>query len=98
MAFVSLAVNALPLAWLVARQPKSPEGAPSTVPVSPATPPAAVWTRELAPFAALGSFMTEKNRVADLKWSPAQFAAFQEGFRASYGAWPAARGGGCEIA
>ena len=28
--------------------------------------------------------MAENNRIADLKWNPAQFAAFQEGFRASY--------------
>ena len=84
VALVSLALNAMLLAWLVARQPKSAEVAPSATTVNTAAPVATVWTRELAPYAALGSFMAENNRIADLKWSPAQFAAFQEGFRASY--------------
>ncbi|MES1168770.1 MAG: FKBP-type peptidyl-prolyl cis-trans isomerase, partial [Oleiharenicola lentus] len=56
-------------------------GAPSSAAVASATP---AFSRELAPYAALGSFMAENNRVPDLKWSPAQFAAFQEGFRSSY--------------
>ena len=41
-------------------------------------------SRELAPYAALGSYMAENNRIADLGWTKEQFAAFQDGFRASY--------------
>jgi FKBP-type peptidyl-prolyl cis-trans isomerase FkpA len=80
LAGLSLAGNAVLVAWLLARAPKLPE------PVAPAAPAGAAptWDRENAPYAALGSFMAENNRIADLKWSPAQFGAFQEGFRASY--------------
>ncbi len=74
----SLVLNAGLIAWvLMVRQPEPP--APPAAP-----PPAPVWSRELAPYAALGSFMAENNRIADLKWTPEQFAAFQDGFRASY--------------
>jgi len=81
VAALSLVANAVLLAWLVARAPKPPDAAPPAAPSSAAAP---AWDRENAPYAALGSFMAENNRIADLKWSPAQFAAFQEGFRASY--------------
>lgn len=50
----------------------------------PAAPAATVWPRELAPYAALGSFMAESNRIADLGWTPEQFAAFQDGFRSGF--------------
>ena len=40
--------------------------------------------RELAAYASLGSYMAENNRVPDLKWTEPQFAAFLDGFRASY--------------
>lgn len=74
----SLILNAGLIAWvLIVRQPEPP-----VPPAAPVT--AAVWSRELAPYAALGSFMAENNRIADLKWTPDQFAAFQDGFRASY--------------
>jgi len=82
-ALLSLAVNAVLFAWLIARPPAQPPAAPPGAPVA-ATTPVPTWTRELAPYAALGSFMAENNRIADLKWSEAQFAAFQQGFRASY--------------
>jgi FKBP-type peptidyl-prolyl cis-trans isomerase len=84
IAGLSLLANAGLVAWLVAhaRKPAEPVAVVAPAPVAPA--PVATWTRELAPYAALGSFMAENNRIADLKWSPAQFAAFQEGFRASY--------------
>ena len=74
----SLALNAVLIAWvLAARKPEAP--------AAPAAPAAAtVWPRELAPYAALGSFMAENNRIADLKWTPEQFTAFQDGFRASF--------------
>ena len=55
---------------------------------APATPvadaPARSLSRELAPYAGLGSFMAENNRIPDLGWTPAQFAAFADGFRASF--------------
>jgi FKBP-type peptidyl-prolyl cis-trans isomerase len=82
IAGLSLLANAGLVAWLVAHVPKPAE--PVVATAAPAPAPAPTWTRELAPYAALGSFMAENNRMADLKWSPAQFAAFQEGFRASY--------------
>ena len=41
-------------------------------------------SRELAPYASLGSYMAENNRVPDLGWTEPQFAAFLDGFRASY--------------
>lgn len=40
--------------------------------------------RELLPYAALGSYTAENNRIRDLKWSEAQFQAFVHGLRASY--------------
>lgn len=59
---------------------------PVSVPASAATIAAGPksWSSELAPYAGLGSFMAENNRIPDLKWSESQFDAFQEGFRASY--------------
>jgi FKBP-type peptidyl-prolyl cis-trans isomerase len=83
IAGLSLLANASLVAWLVARQPKPAEPVAPAV-TAPVAAPVQTWTRELAPYAALGSFMAENNRIADLKWTPAQFAAFQEGFRASY--------------
>jgi FKBP-type peptidyl-prolyl cis-trans isomerase len=76
LATVSLLTNGLLLIWVWRA---------STQPVIP--PPvevAATLPRELTPYAALGSFMAENNRIADLKWSKEQFAAFQDGLRASY--------------
>src|SRR6478736_425340 len=84
IAGLSLLANAGLVAWLVAHAPKPAEPVAAVAPAPVAPAPVATWTRELAPYAALGSFMAENNRIADLKWSPAQFAAFQEGFRASY--------------
>ncbi len=82
IAGLSLLVNAGLVAWLITHRPKPAEPVVVAAPAAPA--PVPTWTRELAPYAALGSFMAENNRIADLKWSAAQFAAFQEGFRASY--------------
>ncbi len=55
-----------------------------SAPMQSAAPTPAALPRELAPYAALGSFMAENNRVPDLGWSEAQFDAFLRGFRASY--------------
>ncbi|MDQ5981150.1 MAG: Peptidyl-prolyl cis-trans isomerase, partial [Verrucomicrobiota bacterium] len=71
----SLVLNAVLIAWvLAARKPEPP-------PPPAAESAAKAWPRELSPYAALGSFMAENNRIADLKWTPDQFAAFQDGFR-----------------
>jgi FKBP-type peptidyl-prolyl cis-trans isomerase FkpA len=78
IALLSLGVNAGLLVWHYRSIPPPVEPAPVPVPA------ATVLSRDLAPYAALGSFMAENNRVPDLKWTPAQFAAFQEGFRSSY--------------
>jgi len=82
VAIFSLAGNALLAFWLFrgAVRPPEPIISAGVAPVAnaPSQP------RELAPYAALGSFMAENNRIPDLRWSAAQFAAFQDGFRASY--------------
>ena len=77
IALLSLVANGGLLVWHFRAAPRAEEPAP-------AAPAATVWPRELAPYAALGSFMAENNRIADLKWTPDQFAAFQDGFRASF--------------
>ena len=84
IAGLSLLANAGLVAWLIAHGSKPAEPVAVAAPVTAPAAPVLTWTRELAPYAALGSFMAENNRIADLKWSPAQFAAFQQGFRASY--------------
>lgn len=78
LALFSLIVNVAILGWHFA--PAAREKAPEATPM----PTPTVWSRELAPYAALGSFMAENNRIADLQWTPEQFAAFQDGFRASF--------------
>lgn len=78
---LSLAANAA-LAWLALRAPES--AAPATPLPTPAPARFAKPTGELAPYAALGSFVAENNRIADLKWNEAQFGAFVDGLRASY--------------
>jgi FKBP-type peptidyl-prolyl cis-trans isomerase FkpA len=83
VALLSLAANVVLVFWHFRRAPQPVESERAATPVAP-VPVAPVWTRELAPYAALGSFMAENNRIPDLKWSAAQFAAFQEGFRSSY--------------
>ncbi|HEY8994382.1 MAG TPA: FKBP-type peptidyl-prolyl cis-trans isomerase [Lacunisphaera sp.] len=82
IALLSLAANAGLVIWHVGSAPKPVEAAVATVTPAPSAAP--IWTRELAPYAALGSYMAENNRIPDLKWKTEQFAAFQEGFRASY--------------
>ena len=84
VALLSIGVNAGLLIWHFRSGPKPAEPVPVPAPTAAAAPMAPIWTRELAPYAALGSFMAENNRIPDLKWNAAQFAAFQEGFRSSY--------------
>lgn len=79
VAVLSLAANLALGAWIW-RRPKS---APPP-PVPAVAPVAESWRPELTAYAALGSFMAENNRVSELGWTPAQFAAFLAGFRSSY--------------
>jgi FKBP-type peptidyl-prolyl cis-trans isomerase FkpA len=78
---ISVAANVVQFAWSARAAKPKPETPP---PATASAPDAGPWPRELAPYAALGSFVAENNRIADLKWRPEQFAAFQEGLRASY--------------
>lgn len=85
LAVGSLLVNAV-LAIFLWRMPAPPRAQP---PAATSSTVASTGTtksrpRELAPYAGLGSFMAENNRIPDLNWTEVQFAAFQEGFRASY--------------
>jgi FKBP-type peptidyl-prolyl cis-trans isomerase len=88
LAVVSLLTN-IPLAvgiWRTHAASTPAASASAFVPASASTIAAVPksWPSELAPYAGLGSFMAENNRIPDLKWSESQFDAFQEGFRASY--------------
>lgn len=66
---LSLLAN-VALAWRLSRPPASvAEVAPS---------------RELLPYAALGSNTAENSRIPDLKWTEAQFNAYVDGLRASF--------------
>lgn len=81
---LSLAGNAV-LAWIAWREPRQPPSEPTAGASAPASASRSTRpTSELAPYAALGSFVAENNRISDLKWTEAQFAAFAEGLRASY--------------
>jgi FKBP-type peptidyl-prolyl cis-trans isomerase FkpA len=88
VAIISLVSNLVFLAWLW-HASAAPHGAAQVKAAAPlvqadsrkATRP---YSEGEAPYAALGSFMAENNRIPDLHWTTPQFAAFQEGFRASY--------------
>ena len=83
LAVVSLLLNAGLAIWLW-RTPSARPTEAGTASSSPAISATKSRPRELAPYAGLGSFMAENNRIPDLNWNEAQFAAFLEGFRASY--------------
>lgn len=82
VALLSLAANvALAIwAWTAAKQPPAvPTQESIAAPVAPAAS-----AKPKGPYAALGSYMAENNRVPDLGWTEAQFSEFLAGFRASY--------------
>ena len=83
VAWLSLAANVALAVWFWRAPATTPLPAPAAVSAAPLSSGPA-RPRELAPYAALGSFMAENNRVPDLGWTEAQFAAFLDGFRASY--------------
>lgn len=87
IALLSLVANVALGVWAVRAGHAAHEAVAAAVPTpapTAAPTPVAKYPPEMAPYAALGSYMAENNRIADLGWSAAQFAAFQEGFRASY--------------
>ncbi len=77
LCLASLAANGV-LGWSLWRATRPATPVPAVAPES--TRPAG----DLAPYASLGSFVAENNRIPDLKWTEAQFHAFQNGLRASY--------------
>jgi len=94
IAIVSLVANGALAVWLW-RNSEAPRAATSTAqPTRMEAPPAAASSapvtakppraKPTGPYAALGSYMAENNRIPDLQWTEPQFAAFLEGFRASY--------------
>ncbi len=83
LALVLLAVNVLLLVWVVTRISRAKE-IPAPVPAVASPAPSLAPTKPKGAYAALGSYMAENNRLADLGWSEAQFAEFLAGMRASY--------------
>ena len=79
LALVALVANVALIGWPW-RAPKNSAAEPAAA----ATPATKSLPRDLAAYASLGSYMAENNRVPDLKWTEPQFAAFLDGFRASY--------------
>jgi FKBP-type peptidyl-prolyl cis-trans isomerase FkpA len=72
--------------------PASPAPAVATAPAAPAASATAVnplagdapLSRDLRPYAALGTFVAENNHIPELQWTEAQFAAFQQGLRSTF--------------
>lgn len=81
LAILSLIANIALAGWLWRT---ANHGHPAPEPATVTTPAAKSLPRDLAAYASLGSYMAENNRVPDLKWTEPQFAAFLDGFRASY--------------
>jgi FKBP-type peptidyl-prolyl cis-trans isomerase len=79
----SLLVNIGLAVWLW-RAPVHPVIPPQLATAALPAGPGKTRPRELTPYAGLGSFMAENNRIPDLKWTEPQFVAFIDGFRASY--------------
>ena len=79
LALLALVANVALVGWLWRTSSK-----PTTEPAVTSTAATKSRPRDLAAYASLGSYMAENNRVPDLKWTEPQFAAFLDGFRASY--------------
>jgi FKBP-type peptidyl-prolyl cis-trans isomerase FkpA len=90
LALVSLVINLGLVGWVwrhanIQRPPASIASAPAPVAEPQSHPDLSPKTLGAnSPYAALGSFMAENNRIPDLNWTGPQFAAFLQGFRASY--------------
>lgn len=76
-------VLAIGLVRAVRHERPAAPAVPGDAGVAPVTA-STLRTKPAGPFAALGSFMAENNRIADLGWTETQFQAFLDGFRASY--------------
>lgn len=87
-ALLSLGLNVVLLAWVLAtagRRDRAPvESADPALELSSSVAPAQPRVRASGPYAALGSFMAENNRIPDLGWTEEQFTEFLAGFRSSY--------------
>lgn len=92
LAALSLAANAALLAWVLRPAHHVPVApAPAPAPASESPPPGRVVAvipatvpQPLLPYAALGSYLAENNHIADLHWTPDQFAAFVNGLQEVY--------------
>lgn len=87
LALISFGVNVILLAWALvtfARRERVPAAGPAVVESTRSIAPANPGARALGPYAALGSYTAESNRISDLGWSEAQFAEFIAGMRSSY--------------
>lgn len=83
VALVALVLNVALVIWIWRHpSPTSEATPPSPIPAAPAK----LVERPVvnSAYAALGSFMAENNRIADLGWSEKQFSEFLSGMRASY--------------
>lgn len=87
-ALLSLAVNVVLVAWalvMFARDKKAPADINSTPTAADrSAAPAKSRMAAAGPYAAMGSFMAENNRIPDLGWTDAQFTEFLAGMRSSY--------------
>lgn len=81
VALLSIVGNVVLIGWVV--QLRRPAQVPAAAVPPPAVAPAP-GAKPSGPYAALGSYMAENNRIADLGWTDAQFQSFLAGFRASY--------------
>lgn len=90
LAFVLLAVNALLLTLVLVMMARRDRPVAASVPAAPALELSSSIERTqprrpaAGPYAALGSYMSENNRIPDLGWTEEQFAQFLEGFRSSF--------------
>lgn len=84
----SIVLNVALVAWLLGAGGR-PGAAPgsgngSALELTASIAPAKTAADVHGPYAALGSYMAENNRIPDLGWTEAQFAEFLQGFRSSY--------------
>lgn len=86
LALLSLGANVVLIVWalvMFARDDKPAAASPSENSGQPVSS-AKTRTQAEEPYAALGSYTAENNRIPDLGWTEVQFAAFVEGMRSSY--------------
>lgn len=84
VAVISIAGNVALAIWLARSQSQVAATPAPAVSATPVPTPKTAIDPAMRPYAALGSYMAENNRIADLHWSEPQFAAFIQGVRANY--------------